>query len=74
VDLSPGTLSAETGAMLLPDQPADTTHSVIRSHQLAVLFSTDTYLLVKAPRQEQRRDSNVYELKKGDLKAITWCD
>ncbi len=74
VDISTETLSEETRAMLLPEQAADVTQGTIRSHRLTVLFSNDIYLLVKPPRQEQRRDARVYELKKGKLKAITWCD
>jgi len=74
VDVSPETLSAQTRAMLLPAQSGDTTLSVMRSHQLSVLYSNDTYLLVKSPTQEQRREPIVYELKRDDLKSITWCD
>jgi hypothetical protein len=74
VDVSPVTLSTETRVALLPELTKDTTLSVIRSRRLDILFTNDTYLLVKTATQQQNQKPIVYELKKNTIMAITWCE
>lgn len=72
VDIDPAALSRQTREALLPDSVADSTTGVVRSDKLAVYYNGNSILMVRPATDSVGAAMPVFELKRGDLKSITW--
>lgn len=70
LDLVRSQVSSQTLKALLPVSNTDT--EAARSVDVDVFFAGGDYLLVK-PRERGELDPTTYELRRADVRAITWC-
>jgi hypothetical protein len=70
MDVSVAEISPETRQIILPAGKANGDSKTVRSVQVEVLFSKGDLLMVR-PHGDY---GMVYEIKKDNIQAITWCD
>lgn len=70
MDVSVAEISPETRQIILPAGKANGDSKTVRSVQVEVLFSKGDLLMVR-PHGDYRM---IYEIKKDNIQAITWCD
>jgi len=75
LDLKTEQVSRETRQALLPAAAMESDDPVARSVQVDALFSNKDLMLIRPYVEDQGNDpQTVYEIRKSNVLAVTWCD
>ncbi|NVM24189.1 MAG: hypothetical protein HWN68_20720 [Desulfobacterales bacterium] len=73
LDVVTDQLSVETRKAILSIDSINSESQVVQTIEVNVFFSGSEFMLVKPLTQEQEPKSEVYEIRRSVIQAVTWC-